>query len=116
VRLPDRLLRRPACEGPRCATSTSATQEGNRRPAPIYTAPNADAALEELERFDETGHSVPDDHRRLAGQLGAHHPFLSLPEALRRVVYITDENVKRAVGRSTSVSGDGSVAAGARRA
>jgi putative transposase len=37
------------------------------------------------------GRSLPDDRRRLAARLGAHHPaFLALPDDLRRVVYTTN--------------------------
>src|SRR4029078_12912887 len=58
---------------------------------PIYTAPNADAALVELERLDtEWG-------ARYAATVGAWRdawenviPFLSLPEELRRAVYTTN--------------------------
>jgi putative transposase len=58
---------------------------------PIYTAPNADVALEELERFDETwGAQYP--MITAAWQDNWDHiiPFLSLPGALRRVVYTTN--------------------------
>jgi putative transposase len=58
---------------------------------PIYTAPNADAALEELERFDhEWGERYPmitDAWRRDWQHIT---PFLALPSELRRVVYTTN--------------------------
>jgi putative transposase len=58
---------------------------------PIYRAPNADAALSELERFDEAwGARYPmiADASRARWQ----HiiPFLALPEDLRRIVYTTN--------------------------
>jgi hypothetical protein len=42
--------------------------------------------------------------------------FYAFPASHWRKLRSTDENVKRAVGRSRPVSGDGSVAVGARRA
>ena len=57
---------------------------------PIYTAANADQALEELERFDHTwGERYPMIAQ--AWQRDWEHitPFLALPEDLRRVIYTT---------------------------
>jgi putative transposase len=58
---------------------------------PIYTAPNADAALVELERFDEQwGGRYP----MIAQAWRAHWehivPFLALPAELRKAVYTTN--------------------------
>src|SRR4051794_35271161 len=58
---------------------------------PIYTAPNADAALVELERFDEQwGGGYP----MIANSWRAHWehivPFLALPAELRKAVYTTN--------------------------
>jgi putative transposase len=58
---------------------------------PIYTAANADQALDELERFDQTwgarypmiAHAWRRDWEHII-------PFLALPEDLRRVVYTTN--------------------------
>ena len=58
---------------------------------PVYTAANADAALVELQRFDETwGGRYP--MIAAAWQRDWEHimPFLSLPDALWRVVYTTN--------------------------
>jgi len=58
---------------------------------PIYTAPNADAAEAELNRFDEQWGArypmIADAWRRDWQHIV---PFLALPEALRRVVYTTN--------------------------
>jgi len=58
---------------------------------PIYTAPNADAALVELERFDEQwGERYP----MIAQSWRTHWehivPFLALPAELRKAVYTTN--------------------------
>jgi putative transposase len=58
---------------------------------PIYTAPNADAALEELERFDETwGQRYPMIAQAWRRDWEHITPFLALPDELRRVVYTTN--------------------------
>jgi putative transposase len=58
---------------------------------PIYTAPNADAALEELERFDEQwGAQYPMIARSWHERWEHITPFLALPSELRRVVYTTN--------------------------
>ena len=58
---------------------------------PVYTAPNADAALIELERFDEQwGARYPMIAQAWRRDWEHIIPFLALPEALRRVVYTTN--------------------------
>jgi putative transposase len=58
---------------------------------PIYTAPNADAALEELERFDQTwGQRYPMIAQAWRRDWEHITPFLALPDELRRVVYTTN--------------------------
>ncbi len=58
---------------------------------PIYTAPNADDALAELERFDEQwGGQYPMIARSWREDWECIIPFLSLPSELRRVVYTTN--------------------------
>src|SRR3954449_4374551 len=58
---------------------------------PVYTAANADHALEQLERFDERWGArypmIADAWRRDWEHIT---PFLALPEDLRRVVYTTN--------------------------
>jgi putative transposase len=69
---------------------------GDRRPLakdlrPIYTAANADAALVELERFDETwGTRYPMIAQAWRARWEHITPFLALPEDLRRIVYTTN--------------------------
>ena len=58
---------------------------------PIYTAPNADAALEELERFDQQwGERYPMIAQAWRRDWEHITPFLALPDELRRVVYTTN--------------------------
>ena len=58
---------------------------------PIYTAPNADAALEELERFDQQwGERYPMIAQAWRRDWQHITPFLALPAELRRVVYTTN--------------------------
>ena len=58
---------------------------------PIYRAPNADAALVELERFDEQwGERYPMIAQAWRRDWEHITPFLSLPDELRRVVYTTN--------------------------
>jgi hypothetical protein len=71
--------------------------------APIYTAVNADAALEELERFDDQwGARYP----MIAESWRKHWehiiPFLALPAELRKAVYTTNsiENLNRQIRKS----------------
>jgi len=58
---------------------------------PVYTAANADHALEELERFEQTwGGRYPMIAQAWRRDWEYITPFLSLPEDLRRVVYTTN--------------------------
>lgn len=58
---------------------------------PVYTAPNADAALLELERFDEQwGGRYPMIAEAWRRDWQHITPFLALPEPLRRGVYTTN--------------------------
>jgi putative transposase len=58
---------------------------------PIYTAANADAALVELERFDETwGGRYPMIAQAWQARWEHITPFLALTEDLRRIVYTTN--------------------------
>ena len=58
---------------------------------PIYTAPNGDAALEELERFDQSwGQRYPMIAQAWRRDWEHITPFLALPDELRRVVYTTN--------------------------
>src|SRR5829696_6226794 len=58
---------------------------------PVYTAANADAALEELERFDEHwGGRYPMIAQAWRRDWEHITPFLALPADLRRVVYTTN--------------------------
>jgi len=58
---------------------------------PIYTAPNADAALEELERFDdEWGARYPATVQAWRASWEHVTPFLALPDELRKAVYTTN--------------------------
>jgi putative transposase len=58
---------------------------------PVYTAANADAALEELERFEQAwGARYPMIAQAWRRDWEYIIPFLSLPEDLRRVVYTTN--------------------------
>jgi putative transposase len=58
---------------------------------PIYRAPNADAALAELERFDEAwGARYPMIADAWRARWQHITPFLALPEDLRRIVYTTN--------------------------
>jgi putative transposase len=58
---------------------------------PVYTAANADQALIELERFDETwGGRYPMIAQAWRRDWEHIIPFLALPEDLRRVVYTTN--------------------------
>jgi putative transposase len=73
---------------------------------PIYTAPNADAALVELEHFDEQwGGRYP----MIAQSWRAHWehiiPFLALPAELRKAVYTTDEKIKGAAASTAPRGG-----------
>jgi putative transposase len=84
---------------------------------PIYTAVDADAAQAALERFDDTwGSRFPVITQAWLNAWEYVIPFLAFPDEVRRVIYTTDENVKRVGGAYRPVFGDGLVAASARRA
>ena len=75
---------------------------------PIYTAPNADEALVELERFEaEWGTRYPPT--AAAWRTSWEHviPFLSLPDELRRAVYTTNtiEGLHRQVRKAIKTRG-----------
>jgi putative transposase len=75
---------------------------------PIYTAPNAEAALTELERFDgEWGERYPATVN--AWRISWEHviPFLSLPDELRRAVYTTNtiEGLHRQIRKAIKTRG-----------
>jgi putative transposase len=58
---------------------------------PVYTAPNADAALVELDRFDKQwGQRYPMIAEAWRRDWEHITPFLALPDQLRRVVYTTN--------------------------
>jgi putative transposase len=79
---------------------------------PIYTAPNADAALEELERFDQSwGGRYPIISASWIEHWERIVPFLAFPPDVRRVVYTTDEKFK-GVGPSTAARGGVSLPGG----
>jgi putative transposase len=75
---------------------------------PIYTAPNADAARSELERFDEQWGArypmIADAWRQRWEHI---IPFLSLPEDLRRIVYTTNtiEAMQRQIRKAIKTRG-----------
>jgi putative transposase len=75
---------------------------------PIYTAPNADAALDELDRFDaDWGARYPAAVQ--AWRTAWEHviPFLALPDDLRRAVYTTNtiEGLHRQVRKAIKTRG-----------
>jgi putative transposase len=75
---------------------------------PIYTAPNADAALEELDRFDaEWGARYPATVQAWRAAWEHVTPFLALPEDLRRAVYTTNtiEGLHRQVRKAIKTRG-----------
>jgi putative transposase len=75
---------------------------------PIYTAPNADQALSELERFDsEWGQRYPATARAWRDAWEHVIPFLSLPEELRRAVYTTNtiEGLHRQIRKAIKTRG-----------
>jgi putative transposase len=59
---------------------------------PIYTAPNADTALAELEAFEKTplGKKYPSTVKAFRDAWERFTPFLAFPPALRRVIYTTN--------------------------
>jgi putative transposase len=75
---------------------------------PIYTAPNADQAMVELERFDnEWGQRYPATARAWRDAWEHVIPFLSLPEELRRAVYTTNtiEGLHRQIRKAIKTRG-----------
>jgi putative transposase len=75
---------------------------------PIYTAPNADAALAELDAFEaEWGARYPACVRAWRAAWEHVTPFLSLPEELRRAVYTTNtiEGLHRQVRKAIKTRG-----------
>jgi hypothetical protein len=62
---------------------------------PIYTASDADTALQALEEFDEKwGERFPPITRSWRDAWEQVIPFLAFPPEVRRVIYTTDESVK----------------------
>jgi putative transposase len=75
---------------------------------PIYTAPNADQAMVELERFDtEWGKRYPATVRAWHDAWEHVIPFLSLPEDLRKAVYTTNtiEGLHRQIRKAIKTRG-----------
>jgi putative transposase len=75
---------------------------------PIYTAPNADQALTELERFDgEWGQRYPATVRAWRDAWEHVIPFLALPDELRRAVYTTNtiEGLHRQIRKAIKTRG-----------
>jgi putative transposase len=75
---------------------------------PIYNAPNGDAALVELERFDsEWGQRYPATVRAWRDAWENVIPFLALPEELRRAVYTTNtiEGLHRQIRKAIKTRG-----------
>ncbi len=75
---------------------------------PVYTAPNADAALVELERFQaDWGARYPATVRAWQDAWDHVTPFLALPEELRRAVYTTNtiEGLHRQIRKAIKTRG-----------
>ena len=75
---------------------------------PIYTAANADAALEELDRFDvEWGARYPATVQAWRASWQHVIPFLALPDELRRAVYTTNtiEGLHRQIRKAIKTRG-----------
>jgi putative transposase len=75
---------------------------------PIYTAPNADQALVELERFDaDWGQRYPATVRAWRDAWEHVTPFLALPEELRKAVYTTNtiEGLHRQIRKAIKTRG-----------
>jgi len=75
---------------------------------PIYTAPNADAALHELDRFEtEWGARYPATVQAWRAAWEHVIPFLALPDELRRAVYTTNtiEGLHRQVRKAIKTRG-----------
>jgi transposase-like protein len=77
------------------AARTLAKRAPARDLKPSYTAPDADAAQRELERFDERwGQRFPVITQPCLDACEHVIPFRAFPPEVRRVIYTTDENVK----------------------
>jgi putative transposase len=75
---------------------------------PIYTAIDAEAAQQELERFDEKwGQRFPVITQAWLDAWEYAIPFLAFPPEVRRVIYTTDERVKGAGRLGSPVFGRG---------
>jgi putative transposase len=75
---------------------------------PIYTAPNAETALSELERFDaEWGQRYPATVNAWRTSWEHVTPFLALPDELRRAVYTTNtiEGLHRQIRKAIKTRG-----------
>jgi len=75
---------------------------------PIYTAPNADQALIELERFDtEWGERYPATVNAWRDSWEHVTPFMALPDELRRAVYTTNtiEGLHRQIRKAIKTRG-----------
>jgi putative transposase len=75
---------------------------------PIYTAPNAEAALDELDAFEqEWGQAYPPTVAAWKTSWEHVTPFLALPEDLRRAVYTTNtiEGLHRQVRKAIKTRG-----------
>lgn len=75
---------------------------------PIYTATNAEAALEQLDRFDsEWGARYPATVQAWRAAWEHVTPFLALPEELRRAVYTTNtiEGLHRQIRKAIKTRG-----------
>ena len=75
---------------------------------PIYTAPNADAALEQLDRFDdEWGQRYPAAVQAWRASWEHVTPFLALPDELRKAVYTTNtiEGLHRQIRKAIKTRG-----------
>src|SRR3954470_18093275 len=75
---------------------------------PIYTAANADHALTELERFDETwGAAYPMITQAWRRDWDCIVPFLALPDGLRKAVYTTNtiEGLHRQIRKAIKTRG-----------
>ena len=75
---------------------------------PIYTAPNADAAHDELERFDsEWGTRYPATVQAWRASWEHVIPFLALPDELRKAVYTTNtiEGLHRQIRKAIKTRG-----------
>src|SRR4051795_6106772 len=75
---------------------------------PVYTAPNADQALVELERFDaQWGAAYPPTVQAWRSSWQHVIPFLCLPDELRRAVYTTNtiEGLHRQIRKAIKTRG-----------